>query len=373
MTRRSTTFLIAACLSAGMHAAMFLAFPHYEVGGIQLDGPHAALTPAAEMTVVLEPEPEPRSQAEKKPASEFEMGEEAATGYASHEIPDKVEATAPEADADQAFLSLDPAGAGERGSDPAISEATGEGSTIGQPGRMPPSPPAPPPLLVAAEPAPTGTKSLTPFGLNPELKLPRMMPKPPPVSEAAVRSGDASVEGGEEAAARPVAALPKRVRPPRRVAVQPVAVAVAESQEPPQELPPTPIEGGSRAGGARRPAADPARMSDSESDPFSRLGTALIHDGRLQIRFGRKVKTRRPKLLLAAQADLLTLRQARVVLNIEIDASGKVTSVKVDKSSGSNEIDQPTRLAVYEWWFEPRKDASGRPVADEVEFTIHWR
>src|SRR5687768_6300943 len=129
MTRRSTTFLVAACLSAGVHAAMvFLAFPRYQIGGDPIEWPERN-GPAARdaMTLVLEPEPapdpepepepepEPDKKVEDPPPDEFEMGERDASGYASHEIPDKVEATAPEADADQAFLSLDPPGAGGQG------------------------------------------------------------------------------------------------------------------------------------------------------------------------------------------------------------------------------------------------------------------
>src|SRR3954467_8450652 len=63
---------------------------------------------------------------------------------------------------------------------------------------------------------------------------------------------------------------------------------------------------------AQPPSGDPAPMSDSESDAFSRLGTATFKDGALHIQFGRKVKTRRPKVLLAGLVDLMTLRRASV-------------------------------------------------------------
>ena len=53
--------------------------------------------------------------------------------------------------------------------------------------------------------------------------------------------------------------------------------------------------------------------------------------------------------------------------------SGKVTAVDVFKSSGSNEIDQPCLIAMYDWWFEPLRDKAGRPVPDTILFTINFR
>jgi len=46
---------------------------------------------------------------------------------------------------------------------------------------------------------------------------------------------------------------------------------------------------------------------------------------------------------------------------VNIDETGKVTEVTVHKSSGSNEIDQPTLIAMYDWWFEPLHDAKAMP------------
>src|SRR3954447_11103249 len=108
--------------------------------------------------------------------------------------------------------------------------------------------------------------------------------------------------------------------PPPRVPGPPPAPAPAEKvalAPPPQ--PPTAVDVSSQPGAvasaatpavAQPPSGDPAPMSDSESDPFSRLGTATYKDGALHIQFGRKVKTRRPKVLLAGMVDLMTLRRA---------------------------------------------------------------
>jgi TonB family protein len=364
MNGSKSSFVIAAGVSLAVHAAVFLTLPRYRVA--DPGAAWAAGQPVDRMTVVLQPEPKPPPAPEEESLDEFEMGDDKGKGFASHDIPDPLEAIAPEADADQAYLSRDPAGVGDEGADAAIVRAQGEGTVRGQAGGAPPPP-------VAAMIAPPTATSLAPFGINPEMTLPRVVPKAVPDSLLAVQSGESKEHAGDEEVAQAVEAPAKLIDPTPPAEPQPDAVVTPVK---PQLIPApvfSPGTGGSTAAGKQQPSADPARMSDSESDPFSRLGTATFRDGRLDIRFGRKVKTRKPKLLIAGQLDLLSLQRVRVVLKIDIDATGKVTGVDVVKSSGSNEIDQPTRVAVYDWWFEPKKDATGRAVADQVQFTIGWR
>jgi TonB family protein len=284
------------------------------------------------------------------PPAEFELGDASGMGYASHEVPDPIEGTAPEAEADQAYFSLDPAGAGASGSDAAISRATGSNNADGD------------------HRSDATARPLTAFGLNDELKLPRFVSKARSAPSAPPdRSTADDPEPVAQAADMAEPFIPSA--PPEPEELQPVAL-VPPIPQPTADAPSTP---GSAIVSSDQPAADPARMSDSESDPFSRLGTATFRDGALHIRFGRKVKTRKPRLLLAAQVDLMTLQRVQVVLKIDIDETGKVTGVDVVKSSGSNEIDQPTRVAVYEWWFEPKKNSLGQPIPDQVQFSIFWR
>jgi TonB family protein len=113
-------------------------------------------------------------------------------------------------------------------------------------------------------------------------------------------------------------------------------------------------------------------MSDSESDAFSVLGSARFVNGELRVRAGRKVRSRRPKIGLAGQLDAVYSR-VEVTLRVATDKTGKVTAVDVAKSSGSNEIDQPCRVSMFDWWFEPKKDAAGNPVADVFNFTIGFQ
>jgi TonB family protein len=123
---------------------------------------------------------------------------------------------------------------------------------------------------------------------------------------------------------------------------------------------------------SNKPAADPAIMSPSESDAFSALGGVDFRDGRMDSRFGRSFKSVRPRLSFAAQLDLMSISQPRLVLKIGIDAAGNVTAVDVVKSTGSTLIDQPVKVAMYQWWFEPVKGADGKAISDTFVFPISW-
>ena len=112
-------------------------------------------------------------------------------------------------------------------------------------------------------------------------------------------------------------------------------------------------------------------MGDSESDPFAKKGAVQFKRGATDIQFGRKHKIIRPRLGLAAQTDLLNLRDpVTLVLALTLDDSGKVIRVDVLKSSGSRNLDQSCKVAAYEWWLEPTKDKSGKAVKDVVPFVI---
>jgi TonB family protein len=117
------------------------------------------------------------------------------------------------------------------------------------------------------------------------------------------------------------------------------------------------------------PAADPAVMSDSESDPFTKTKTAetvVFKDGRVEARFGRKVKTIRPHLSFSSQMDLMSMQFPRLVVRVHIHTDGSVRRVDIIKSTGSPGADQEVKVALYQWWFEPTKET-------EVEFPIVWR
>ena len=71
-------------------------------------------------------------------------------------------------------------------------------------------------------------------------------------------------------------------------------------------------------------------------------------------------------------ADLMTRASPMLVLKIHVDETGKVTSADVFRSSGSADVDQPCKLAAYNWWFEPAKDKAGKPIKDVILFAIRF-
>jgi hypothetical protein len=128
--------------------------------------------------------------------------------------------------------------------------------------------------------------------------------------------------------------------------------------------------GGGKPGPNVAPA-DPAPQTDSESDPFSKEGAVKFKRGSTDVQFGRQHKIIRPRLGLAAQTDMLNLRDPiTLVLALTLDDTGKVIRVEVLKTSGSHNIDQACKVAAYQWWLEPTKDKSGKPIKDVVPFVI---
>lgn len=353
MKRSNASIVIPACLSAAVHVALLTVLPRYFSSGP--DDSWSWNLPTATVAPVPDALPE---------LPETEIGDRTGKGYATHEVDAKEDATAREAETDQAYLGLTPPGVDKSGSGKGLAQIVGS-ETAGESGSAKPQTP----------------RSVSPFGVASELQLPRpaavRQPEPPPPT--AVTDADAGgaifgettvpVESPKEAAPLPQASSPSAEATP-----QPAdKVALAPQPTPPSALTEASQSASASVSGLPQPAGSPARMSDSESDPFSRLGSVTFRDGRLDVQFGRKVKTRKPKILLAGTLDLITLRRASVVLKIDIDDTGKVTNVVVDKSSGSNDIDQPTRVAVYDWWFEPLTDATGKPLPDHLKFTINWR
>jgi TonB family protein len=284
-----------------------------------------------------------------------DMGDATGKGIGSNNEPGQKPIEAPQADEDQALLSRDPEGMGRLSSTP--TNYTGpQGAGAG--GR---------PAVAAADPpiAPT------PPSVTPEA-APPMPPTPPAAPQVAEASPDVQV------APPTTAPMP---------AISPTAVAVAPAPPRPPDAKPTitkpsvaepkvatPATGDGRSPGLPQRSADPLPQSESDSDPFSRIsGSVVVRDGRLDVRLGRKVKTTRPQLLLAGQIDLIALSNPTVVLEVHIAPTGNVTDVKIAHSSGSNQVDEPSRLCVYDWWFEPARNKAGQPVPDVIFFTIQYR
>jgi TonB family protein len=289
-----------------------------------------------------------------------DMGDDAGTGIGSNSSPGDRPQEAMEAKEDQALLSRDPVGSGRIGAPPSQwTGPVGDGKG-GSPAVTVIEPPSP---AVAPPPQPAQVSPAQPTPASPPVQVAAALPLP--------RVDVAPIQSDLD---------PKVVDVPTQAVSPspPVAKAVAvKEREVPQDrqvvATPQAATGDGRKPGVPQASADPLPQSESDSDPFSRIsGTAIFRPGKLDVRLGRKVKTTRPQIQIAGQIDMVQFSSPTVVLEIHISPTGKVTDVKIAHSSGSNQIDEPTRLAVYDWWFEPAKDKNGKPIPDVIYFSIEF-
>jgi TonB family protein len=120
------------------------------------------------------------------------------------------------------------------------------------------------------------------------------------------------------------------------------------------------------------PAGDPAPMSESESDAFSRSGSIQVRNGRVEARLGRSFKSVKPRLSLKGELDAISIARPIVEMKVSVDETGRVIDVQVLRSSGSNEIDLPTTTAMYKWWIEPAKNKEGKAIKDVILVTFSY-
>lgn len=319
-------FASAVAGSAAVHALVLAAFSGVRVG------PANAPREFAEMAVVFD-----APAAHERDPVEFDIGQPMAEGYGTHDVEGRRMQFAREAPQDQPSLSLDPVGLSLRVEIPS------------SPGELPHVP-----LVDDAALSPAlAAEALPPLVVAPFV----------PRDLAAPARGDSVVRTPAIDPAPEVETGDAALAP----ATEPVTNAMTPA------APAAPVTPGPRALTNPGTGADPAPQSDSESDAFSVLGSAQFRAGKVTVRSGRQVKTRRPKVGLAGMVDLAQGTGAEVILDVSVDATGKVTNVDVAESSGSNEIDQPCRVAMYDWWFGPKKDAAGRAVPDRFRFTISFR
>ncbi len=63
--------------------------------------------------------------------------------------------------------------------------------------------------------------------------------------------------------------------------------------------------------------------------------------------------------------------EGKVLLRVEVSASGNVRNVVIEKSSGYTCLDEAAQQAVYRWRFKPALQ-NGRPVPAQVKVPIHF-
>lgn len=329
MSRQKHIFLIAFACSLALHAAslgVYVEYAHL----------HGGLWATPDRAARKAPTTEPADELIVYP----EMGDDQGSGIGSNSSPGERPMEAREADEDQALLSRNPQGAGRFDLPPEPQRGpVGEGKG-GSPGHNPSPAPAVAAPLITQTPMEQAKSEAEPEPTS------ELVPHPVQVASAIPLPG-------------------KEVEKP---------VEKVEKSRAPSPAKPQAAEGDGKRPGVPPAAGNPLPQSESDSDPFSRISGNIIvpRVGRLEPRLGRKVKTTRPQVNIAGEIDLIALNNPTVVLEVHIAATGKVTDVKIAHSSGSNAIDEPTRVAVYDWWFEPARDKTGKPVPDVTFFAVKF-
>jgi TonB family protein len=378
MFRQKHIFLLAIVCSLGLHLASFGVYVEYA----RLRGADRSLTRTT--TAQTQPTTAPADELIVYP----EMGDDQANGIGSNSSPGAEPMQAREAEQDQALLSRNPQGMGRIDLPPSPKRGPQGNGNGGQPAATPPMvakvtpAPIPPAPAVAATPthdlnvqkaapAPAPARSAAP-PTPPRTELAGAPPLPKAVEgegEPAEKENEKTIDEAKPAVAETVPEMKNEAAPAAQDAPPKALARDAVAFSKPQAA-----EGDGKQRGAPLAAGNPLPQSESDSDPFSRISGNITvpRVGRLTPRLGRKVKTTRPQVNIAGELDLFALNSPTVVLEVHIAPSGKVTDVKIAHSSGSNAIDEPTRVAVYDWWFEPAKDKSGKPVSDVTFFTVEF-
>lgn len=375
MIRQKHIFLLAIVSSLALHLASFGVYVEYaHLRGL---GSYATRsTPDARPTTA--------------PADELivypEMGDDQGNGIGSNSSPGDKPMQAREADEDQALLSRNPQGMGQANLPPTVQRGPVVNGKGGPKGATAPNPLKPLNAVEIQDQAEEVLKTHEERPTTPQaVATPAPEPKPAGAPRVQVASAltlpkatDGEVAQVENAKTvddpKPsvVEVTPEEKTPP--TAAQQKVAPKALARDAVAFAKPQAADGDGKQPGVPLPAGNPLPQSDSESDPFSRISGNITvpRVGRLSPRLGRKVKTTRPQVNIAGELDLFALNNPTVVLEVHIAPTGKVTDVKIAHSSGSNAIDEPTRVAVYDWWFEPAKDKLGKPVSDVIFFTVQF-
>lgn len=150
----------------------------------------------------------------------------------------------------------------------------------------------------------------------------------------------------------------------------------AASAEPTAATPDGAANNASDSGAASAPRAaapgDPAPQGRTDSDPFSTTASVSFRAGREDVKLGFHYRITKPHILLKGWVDSQFMGSHTVTLQIKCDKTGNVINAVILKSSGSADIDEPSRLEAYNWWFEPPKDARGQPQQRNFPFTLRY-
>jgi TonB family protein len=322
MRHRDISWTIALCMSLGLHAALI----RWRAEAYIAANNPVRLGALNRLWIT-----EQVSQAQP-PQDVGLLGDEKGTGYATDASPGDLELLARKGEQDQTFLSRDPQSLGQAGQTASKSHAPpGENGANGS---------------KTAEQEAEAQSNNHPFGLQ------QTAQQPMPAFKTPKDHGDGP------------AAAPHPDQPPVQAAVAQASASPAVSM--------MAYQAPSGRPGQEPSAASPAPQGQSDSDPFAVVGSLEFRPGSTKVQCGRKHRITRPQLSWDTIYDFQGMVSATVVLELQLDETGQVINSIVIKSCGSSSIDQPCRLAAYSWWFEPAKDATGKPVKDVIRFTIKF-
>jgi hypothetical protein len=109
-----------------------------------------------------------------------------------------------------------------------------------------------------------------------------------------------------------------------------------------------------------------ATVSDTESVPFAKADSMNFVDGKLEARQGVKVRTTQPRYGDASIHDYEIIGDQPTIFGATVDRDGNVVDVQILQSSGSSNIDQDRKIAVWNWILEPKKDKDGHLIGTWV-------
>jgi protein TonB len=115
----------------------------------------------------------------------------------------------------------------------------------------------------------------------------------------------------------------------------------------------------------QKPAPTPEPTGAATSPGTGSSGDAALGDGNINVALVRNHPTPAPDL-----SDLPHGTRGDIMLSVVIDASGRITDIKLDRGL-SPAIDQSVIATVQQWNFAPAT-RNGQPIASEQELLFHY-
>ncbi|MFN7021374.1 MAG: hypothetical protein ACK4WH_08625 [Phycisphaerales bacterium] len=133
---------------------------------------------------------------------------------------------------------------------------------------------------------------------------------------------------------------------------------------------PSPIPSASPPGA--QPGTKPGIRSDKESDPSSKVRPIEVRFGQTVAGDGVEIVTRRPREPLFTKLTRVIATPENPGVEATFDATGKVVDVKLVKSSGYAEVDEPVVNMVYTWRARGPKLAAMAAGDPELKFRLNF-